>query len=78
MKIGTKVKSKVDFSGVPKGTMGIVDEDYGTGFMIAWDMPNSPLPPGYKKHDGQWAAKTGILRDGFDKETELKFLEIVE
>lgn len=42
-KIGTKVKSNVDFSGVPKGTIGIIDDHYGTdgeilGVMVAWDL----------------------------------------
>ena len=55
---------------------GLIDEDYGTGFMVAWDLPGHPLPPGYSKYDGKPAIQTGILRDGFDKRTELEFLEI--
>jgi len=81
MKIGTRVKSLRDFAGVPKGTEGVIDEDYGTGVMVAWDLPDKPLPKGYRQYDGLPIPKEyrqydgGILRDGFDKETELKFLE---
>jgi hypothetical protein len=76
--VGTRVRALMDFSGVPTGTQGVVDEDYGTGVMIAWDLPDGRLPQGYAKHDGQPMIKTGILRDGFDKETELQYLERVE
>ena len=71
-KVGTKVKSNVEFAGVPKGTHGIIDEDYGTGVMIAWE----PLPKDYKEYDGKWACVSGILRDGFDKRGELIFLDL--
>jgi len=73
--VGTKVKSLVDFAGVPKGTEGVIDQDYGTGIMVAWDLPNRPLPEGYCRFDGRSAVITGILRDGFDKKDELQFLE---
>jgi hypothetical protein len=76
-KVGTRVRSLRDFSGVRKGTEGIIDADYNTGVMIAWDLPGRPLPKGYRKYDGKPAIQTGILRDGFDKETELEFLEVV-
>lgn len=76
LKVGTRVRNLRDFSGVPKGTLGIVDEDYGTGIMIAWDLPDQPLPLDYK-YEGKPASSTGILRDGFDKETELHTLEEV-
>jgi hypothetical protein len=75
--IGTRVKSLVDFSAVPKGTEGVIDEDYGTGVMIAWDLPDSPLPEDYVVYDDRPAIVSGILRDGFDKETEIEFLEKV-
>jgi hypothetical protein len=89
----------VTFSAVEKGTEGVIDEDYGEGFMVAWDLPCaycsmtgqraglecrfchgtlSLLPAGYSKYDGKPAIQTGILRDGFYKATELKFLEVVE
>ena len=77
--IGTRVKSLVDFAGVPKGTEGVIDEDYyGIGIMVAWDLPDQPLPKNYSCYDGKPAISSGILRDGFDKETELKFLEKVK
>lgn len=76
--IGTRVRSMRDFSGVPSGSHGVIDEDYGSGITVAWDLPNNPLPPGYRAYDGKWAVETGILRDGFDKASELHFLEVVE
>lgn len=75
--VGTRIRTKRDFSGVPIGTQGCIDEDYGSGVMIAWDLPDQPLPKGYREHDGSPAIRHGLLRDGFDKKTELKFLEVV-
>jgi hypothetical protein len=75
--VGTKVKSLVDFSGVPKGTTGIIDEDYNTGVMVAWDLPDQPLPLNYRFYNNKPAFCSGQpLRDGFDKKTELHFLEV--
>ena len=76
--IGVRVESLVDFSGVPKGTQGIIDEDYGSGITVAWDLPDRPLPPGYCTYDGRPVVVSGILRDGFDKKTELGFLARAE
>ena len=76
-RVGTRVRSLVDFSGVPKGTEGILDEDYVTGVTVAWDLPDQPLPAGYRQYDGRPAIQSRLLRDGFDKETELQYLEIV-
>ena len=73
--IGRRVRSVIDFSGVPAGTEGVIDYDYGTGVMVAWDLPTQPLPEGYRAWDGRGAAASGLLRDGFDKESELRFLE---
>lgn len=79
MKIGQRVRSKVDFSGVPKGTEGIIDFDYGTGFMVAWDLKDRPLPKNYKMWNGEPAVKPGMpLRDGFDKRSEMNLLEFLE
>jgi hypothetical protein len=74
--VGARVRSLRDFVGVPKGTEGVIDEDYGDGMMVAWDLPDKPLPPGYQKHDGRPAVATRILRDGFGNE-ELGWLEVV-
>jgi len=77
--IGTRVRSLCEFSGVPKGTEGVIDQDYETGIMVAWDKPNptsAALPEGYNQFDGRPAIQSNILRDGFDKKAELKFLEI--
>jgi hypothetical protein len=75
-KVGTRVRSLMEFSGVPKGTEGVVDEDYGTGVMVAWDLPDWPLPAGYLEYDGRPAVASGILRDGFTWD-ELIYLEEV-
>lgn len=75
--VGTRVKSVVDFAGIPAGTQGVIDEDYGSGVMVAWDLPDYPLQPGYRAHDGKPAFATGILRDGFNKTDELHFLDKV-
>jgi hypothetical protein len=62
-KIGTKVRSLVEFADVPKGTTGTIDEDYGKGVMVAWELDKWP--------------KDRPLRDGFDKKDELVFLEVI-
>lgn len=76
--VGTRVRSLIDFSGVPKGTKGIIDEVYGSdsSVMIAWDLPDHSLPSGYVAYDGRSAIQSGILRDGFNK-NEFHYLEIV-
>lgn len=60
-KIGAIVRSNMEFSCVPSGTRGRIVEDYGTGVMVEWDMPSNFKP----------------LCDGFDKRTELEFLDLV-
>ncbi len=84
-RIGTKVRSLRDFSGVPKGTIGIIDEDYGRGVMVAWDKPERPLPQGWREFSRDAFHKASMierqkwpLRDGFNKETDLQFLEEVK
>ena len=79
--LGTKVSVLVDFSGVPKGTEGYVVEDYGSGYMIAWDLPNKPYPHHIpaKTIGEMWAVNHECpLRDGFDKRDELNYLKILE
>lgn len=75
--LGTRVRTLVDFSGVPMGTEGVIDEDYGTGVMVAWDRPGNPLPVGYKRYNWDEGVVFMILRDGFDKLRDLRFLELV-
>lgn len=78
-RVGARVRARVAFVDVPAGTAGVIDEDYGTGVMVAWDLPGRPLPPGYRAWDGRPAAAPGVpLRDGFDKDTELRFLDLIE
>ncbi len=76
--LGARVKNNIAFSGVPAGTEGVIDEHYGTGIMIAWDLPKSPLPEGYSIYDDVPAITSGILRDGFHLATELEYLDRVE
>lgn len=59
--VGDKVRSLVEFSLVPKGTTGTIVEDYGTGLTVRWDLDFSFKP----------------LEDGFDKQRDLQFLELV-
>jgi hypothetical protein len=78
-KVGVRIKSNRTFAGIPVGTQGVIDEDYGTGVTVAWDLPDRPLPDGYTQWDGSPAITPGLpLRDGFDKDTELDFLDLVE
>lgn len=60
--VGAHVKTNVEFSGVPAGTVGVIIEDYGTGVMVQWALQSQPAG---------WP-----LRDGFDKKTELQFLDL--
>lgn len=73
VRVGLRVKAKVMFSGVPEGTEGVIDELYEGGFMVAWDLPDAPLPPGYSEYDGKPAILSRILRDGFEAK-ELEYL----
>lgn len=78
-KVGTPVETLREFVSVPKGTKGVIDEDYGTGIMVAWDLPDRPLPEGYTQYDGKPQFAPGTpLRDGFDKQTELGVLAKVK
>lgn len=76
--IGARVKLTCDFPGLSVGTEGIIDSDYNTGVMVAWDLPDRPLPPGYRYWDSSLAWNKNILRDGFNKERELQYLELVQ
>lgn len=42
--LGTRVRTTQDLFMLPKGSTGVVDEDYGSGVMVAWD--------DYPYHDG--------------------------
>ena len=92
MVVGTRVRSLRPFAGVPVFTEGVVDAASATHvtlsttgltvcqydfWMVAWDLPERPLPEGYAKYDGMPAIKTGIVRDGFN-EYELRWLEKVK
>jgi len=74
--VGARVRTLRRFVGVPAGTEGVIDEEYHDGMMVAWDLPDSPLPKGYQRHDGRPAIQTRILRDGFSTE-ELMWLEVI-
>lgn len=57
--IGTVVSSTVAFAGVPERSLGIIDEDYGTGVTIRWLEITGWKP----------------LRDGFSKDRDLQYLK---
>lgn len=75
--VGARVRSLRDFSGVDEGTEGVIDEDYGSGVVVAWDLEDRPLPEGYPENvddprirgkvltTGPDGFETPILRDGF-------------
>lgn len=79
-RVGERVRSLRAFMGVPKGTIGVCDEDYGSGVTIAWDLTGRPLPRDWKfdlNDPGTWAINPeNPLRDGFEI-GELAFLELV-
>lgn len=80
-KVGVWVRSLRDFSGVPKGTIGIIDEDYGRGVMVAWDLKGTTreLPPNYDVDSWKQlpiGKRPNILRDGFSWD-ELEMLEVI-
>ena len=78
--LGTKVKTLVAWSGVPVGTVGYVCEDYGSGYMIGWDLPNKPYPHDltHEEVGKLWAVNNKCpLRDGFDKKDELQHLKVL-
>ncbi len=67
--VGKRVRSLMDFSGIPKGTVGVVESHY-TG-------------PG--NHEGvmvEWTTTSGtMVRDGFDRDDEFdetQWLEVLE
>lgn len=86
--VGTRVRSRRDFAGVDAGTEGVIDEDYGAGVMVAWDLEDRPLPDGYADRlpiepgDRPMTTRpqgfeTLVLRDGFGWD-ELEHLEVVD
>lgn len=57
-KPGSCVKCLHDFEDVPAGTTGLINEDYGSGIVVKWDLPHRSIP----------------IRDAFAKANELVFL----
>jgi len=80
-KLGVRVRSLRDFNSVPKGTEGVIDEVYPDGVMVAWDLPKGTLPADYKVFPGRFRMPpwfhSHVIRDGFDKQMELEFLEVI-
>ncbi len=77
--VGNKVRCLCDFPNVPMNTIGLIVEDYDTGITVAWDLSDRPLG---NMTPAEITTMYAInpkcpLRDGFDKETELDFLEPV-
>ncbi len=76
---GKRVKSKVNFAGVPMGTSGYIIQN-DVGVVIGWDLPDKPWKPIFPieeyRLDRMWAVNPECpLRDGFS-EDELHFLEL--
>lgn len=65
-KVGHKIRTLIEFSGVPKGTTGIVLEpnDRLVSLPIQWDLPERP-----------YGAYSKPLVDWFSKDEYEKFLE---
>lgn len=74
-RVGVRIRTLVEWSLVAAGTEGVIDEDYGTGVMVAWDTPGQPLPENYISHSDPRLRTRNLLRDGFSKE-DLKYLEL--
>jgi hypothetical protein len=45
--VGDRVRTTSALHGLPLGSVGVVDEDYGSGVMVAWD--NYPYRDGFDK-----------------------------
>ena len=89
--IGKRVRTLRKWVSVPLGTEGVIDDVYDNdnAIMVAWDLPDRPLPPGYCQYDDKPAIVTNILRDGFnrnadrgtgaysDERNELYWLELI-
>lgn len=71
---GARVRSKVDFANVPKGTVALVLEEDHTGWPVSWDLP----------HEGHLYTPLGHttfvkpLVDWFNSWEAAQFLEPVE
>lgn len=83
--LGVRVVLTADWMGVKQGTEGIVDQYTKSmtheGIMVAWDLPDRPLPPGYRTFDWKEASYKGIIRDGFGRGQNLdetRHLEIFD
>jgi hypothetical protein len=50
-KLGARVRSTRDFVGVPRGTQGVIVEDYGSGITIRWDKEGEVLDDGFDKKE---------------------------
>jgi len=61
-KIGTRVRLLDMLSGLPRGTEGVIERDYGRRIVVRWELGTSTL----------------ARRDEFNKERELAGLEVVD
>jgi hypothetical protein len=79
--VGTRVQTMRAWSGVPIDTQGVIVEHYGSGVMVAWDLPDRPLPdvaPEEMTFEAMPAVRPeSPLRDGFALD-ELHHLAKVE
>lgn len=75
--VGSRVRTLFVFCAVAEGTEGVIDQLCRDGLIVAWDLAEHPLPPGYDSYDGRPAIQSGIVRDGFSPE-ELRFLVLCD
>ena len=75
VELGMHVRCTQNFESVPKGTLGVVDEVFHRrSVWVAWNLPNRPLPSGYRVLNEAAVQKHGIYRERFEI-IELCFLE---
>lgn len=48
-RVGVRIRTLVAWPEVPAGTEGVIDEDYGTGVMVAW--VGNGMRDGFSKED---------------------------
>jgi hypothetical protein len=75
--VGAGVLSTPACPYVPPGTRGVVDQVTDRALVVAWDLPENPLPYGYRAFDAQVVQDRRIRRDAFGLSLPHVFLELV-
>lgn len=74
--LGLRVRTRVSCAGVPAGTEGVIDEQTEARVVVAWDLPDRPLPPGYNAFRPRSPLRY-IAREDFQSDLELMYLDVV-